>query len=415
MQIKKILLNPVIINISWLLFEKLFTVALIFWSEGLIARSLTTYNYGQWIYALNLVTLLSSAALIAGAEVSVPALSRNKLLKNEIITSVFIIRILFACMACIAVIIYASYFVYDPILKKLLYVFSLMLIFNEPFSIVINYYQSIVKIKKIVFYRIVSLLCRCIIVYICYKYWDSILLLSFSRVAEFLVLSLFLVALAKHNKFKWIINKGVVKKIFYRGVYFWPSLMLMYFYLKVDRFYVQHYLSFSWLAIYGVAVQLMEQLFVLIKMILQSASPIYIYRKLERRDLKKNLFTLTLIILSVSAVLSLVAIYLIPWMIQHIFGAKYLVAASLSVKMLPALFFFSIDSVLMQYIYREKLGKAMLVKWGGGVIIMSISYYIYFSLFKMTDLAFIYNINYFIMAVLTFVIFIRDFYYVKKS
>ncbi|EBU3773218.1 hypothetical protein LJP02_000652, partial [Salmonella enterica] len=97
-KIKK-LFGPVYRNIAWLIFEKLITLSLVFYSEGLITRTLSVEQYGQWIYALNLVTLISSVALISGAEITIPALSRNKKVISEIITSAFVIRALFAIVA----------------------------------------------------------------------------------------------------------------------------------------------------------------------------------------------------------------------------------------------------------------------------------------------------------------------------
>ncbi|ELJ4445545.1 hypothetical protein QQW54_003908, partial [Escherichia coli] len=116
--LKKLVTHPVLLNIYWLMSEKILTVGLIFYAEGLIAKLLTKYQYGEWIYSLNLVTLISSLALIAGAEVAVPALSRNKSLTDEIITSLFKIRFFFALIAFLALNIYCVIFVEPSLLKK---------------------------------------------------------------------------------------------------------------------------------------------------------------------------------------------------------------------------------------------------------------------------------------------------------
>ena len=67
--------KDIIINIIALFFEKLITVALIFYSEGMIARLLTPEAYGQWIYSVNFILLLSSLALVIGSEISVVSLA----------------------------------------------------------------------------------------------------------------------------------------------------------------------------------------------------------------------------------------------------------------------------------------------------------------------------------------------------
>ncbi|EIL1431206.1 oligosaccharide flippase family protein, partial [Escherichia coli] len=148
---------------------------------------------------------------------------------------------------------------------------SVIIILNEPFSVVINYYQSITKIKSIALLRLFSLACRTFFIWLCYCLTLQANLLALSRVIELFVLAISLIFLWKYKKFRWKVKPGITKFLFIRGASLWPSLVLMYLYLRMDRFFVEHYLSFEVLAVYGIAVQLTEQTFVLVKMIIQSA------------------------------------------------------------------------------------------------------------------------------------------------
>lgn len=405
MYIRRILNNPVFNNIFWLVSEKIVTLSLIFYSEGLIARSLTKELYGQWIYSLNLVTLLSSIALIAGAEVAVPALSRNKKISGELIASVFSVRLIFAIIAYIGVNIYSLLIINDNSIRSFISILAFIMLLSEPISVIINYYQARVSIKKIAFFRILSLASRVIVVVISYKYHLNPEFIALSRVVEMLVLALLLGYLWKAKKFGFRLNKKICKVIIARGVYFWPSLVLMYVYLRADRFFVEHYTSFTTLALYGVAVQLTEQTFVLTKMIIQSVSPIYIFSKVSKNILKRNILRLIGLILVVNFVVIIFSYLLLPTMVPFLFGDKYSGAVQFALCMLPALVFYSIDNVLMQLIFREKMGGTLLIKWGGGVIIMSLIYITYFQIYRGNDLALIYNINYFIMLLMTLLLF----------
>lgn len=393
-------------NIAWLIFEKLITLSLVFYSEGLITRALSVEQYGQWIYALNLVTLISSVALISGAEITIPALSRNKKIISEIITSAFVIRALFAIVAYVLINIYSYFFISDPFLKKTTYIVSIIIILNEPFSIIINYYQSIVNIKSIALVRMLSLLGRVVFVI----YWVKSLssdMIAWSRVIEFILLTCFLIFLWYKKSFIFRIDLQILNRIFFRGLYFWPSLMLMYIYLRLDRFYVEKYFSFEVLAIYGIAIQLMEQGFMLIRMILQSIAPIYIYKKLPRTEIIRNLVCLMLGLVTMSIIIALLGQILLPKLVIFIFGEGYSEAALLTVKMLPALIFFCVDNVLMQYLFRERTSKLLFVKWAGGVVILTIIYYLFFDVLHSKNLYLVYNINYFLMALITFFLFMR--------
>ncbi|MBA2138260.1 oligosaccharide flippase family protein [Salmonella enterica subsp. houtenae serovar 44:z36,[z38]:-] len=404
-KIKK-LFGPVYRNIAWLIFEKLITLSLVFYSEGLITRTLSVEQYGQWIYALNLVTLISSVALISGAEITIPALSRNKKVISEIITSAFVIRALFAIVAYALINIYSYFFISDPFLRKTTYIVSIIIILNEPFSIIINYYQSIVNIKSIALVRMLSLLGRVVFVI----YWVKSLssdMIAWSRVIEFILLTYFLIFLWYKKSFIFRIDLQVLNRIFFRGLYFWPSLILMYIYLRLDRFYVEKYFSFEVLAIYGIAIQLMEQGFMLIRMILQSIAPIYIYKKLPRTEIIRNLVYLMLGLVTMSIIIALLGQILLPKVVIFIFGESYSEATLLTVKMLPALIFFCVDNVLMQYLFRERTSKLLFVKWAGGVVILTIIYYLFFDVLHSKNLYLVYNINYFLMALITFFLFMR--------
>lgn len=404
-KIKK-LFGPVYRNIAWLIFEKLITLSLVFYSGGLITRTLSVEQYGQWIYALNLVTLISSVALISGAEITIPALSRNKKVISEIITSAFVIRALFAIVAYALINIYSYFFISDPFLRKTTYIVSIIIILNEPFSIIINYYQSIVNIKSIALVRMLSLLGRVVFVI----YWVKSLssdMIAWSRVIEFILLTYFLIFLWYKKSFIFRIDLQVLNRIFFRGLYFWPSLILMYIYLRLDRFYVEKYFSFEVLAIYGIAIQLMEQGFMLIRMILQSIAPIYIYKKLPRTEIIRNLVYLMLGLVTMSIIIALLGQILLPKVVIFIFGESYSEAALLTVKMLPALIFFCVDNVLMQYLFRERTSKLLFVKWAGGVVILTIIYYLFFDVLHSKNLYLVYNINYFLMALITFFLFMR--------
>ena len=70
--------KQIVSNIFWLVAEKIITIILVFYVEGVIARLLSQQDYGKWIYSVNLVLLLSSLSLIVGAEVLVPTLSKHK-------------------------------------------------------------------------------------------------------------------------------------------------------------------------------------------------------------------------------------------------------------------------------------------------------------------------------------------------
>lgn len=402
--------KDIIINIIALFFEKLITVALIFYSEGMIARLLTSEAYGQWIYSVNFILLLSSLALVIGSEISVVSLARNKSIYKEIISGTFLVRLLFSIIAMLAAILYAKFFTNDVLVKEFIYILSLYLLLAEPFGVITNYFQANVKILPVTIIRISGLFIRVLVIYIFFNYYrDVILLLPLSRVLEIIVIACSLQCLffVCKSDFKFILNLHVIRILFLRGVKLWPALIFMYLFQRLDRFYIEYYFSFDVLGQYGIAVQLMEQGFLLLGIIVQSISPKLIYLKASQNKIRDNLLKLLIIIFLVSVMFLILGYILIPYFIFFVYGDNYSLASDISKGMLFAIIFFGIDTVITQYLYREKKTLYILLKWVAMSIIMSVSYYVAYSVIRIESLSIIYVINYILMSLISVIILLK--------
>ena len=402
--------KDIIINIIALFFEKLITVALIFYSEGMIARLLTPEAYGQWIYSVNFILLLSSLALVIGSEISVVSLARNKSIYKEIISGTFLVRLLFSIIAMLAAILYAKFFTNDVLIKEFIYILSLYLLLAEPFGVITNYFQANVKILPVTIIRISGLFIRVLVIYIFFNYYRDVMpLLPLSRVLEIIVIvcSLQCLFFVCKSNFKFIINLHVIRILFLRGIKLWPALIFMYLFQRLDRFYIEYYFSFDVLGQYGIAVQLMEQGFLLLGIIVQSISPKLIYLKASQNKIRDNLLKLLIIIFLVSVMFLILGYILIPYFIFFVYGDNYSLASDISKGMLFAIIFFGIDTVITQYLYREKKTLYILLKWVAMSIIMSVSYYVAYSVIRIESLSIIYVINYILMSLISVIILLK--------
>ncbi|HHQ4615884.1 TPA: lipopolysaccharide biosynthesis protein, partial [Aeromonas veronii] len=162
--------------------------------------------------------------------------------------------------------------------------------------------------------------------------------------------------------------------------------------MRSDRIFVERYLGFDDLAMYGVAIQIFEQLGLLIGIIIQSIGPKFIFKKVAQPKLKvlSIIFVITVCIQLASAVL-------LPPFIVYVYGDEFNKAASMAIYMLPALIFYGFDVVYMQYIYRDKLYNLLFVKWLLMLIIGLTAYYIWFTLLDETSIVYVFNFNYIMM------------------
>ncbi|MCV3285907.1 hypothetical protein [Aeromonas veronii] len=389
----------IIKNIAFLFVEKLVFIALIFYSEAIISRALGVQDYGKWLYSVNLVILVSSLALVVGSEVTVPALSRHHKLQWHVLTSSFLVRFVFSCLAFLIINTYNYLFVDDSVISQMVTSLSFVLLLTEPFGVIVNYYQARIAIGYVVLSRVFALVVRALT--ITFALWFSYKgLVYFSRAIEAIMLASLLSILIIKDGGNWVFSEKITKAVLFRGLKLWLPLVLMYVYMRSDRIFVERYLGFDDLAMYGVAIQIFEQLGLLIGIIIQSIGPKFIFKKVARP--KWKIFSFILVITVCAQTVSAI---LLPPFIGYIYGDNFNKAASMATYMLPALIFYSLDVVYMQYIYRDKLYKLLLVKWLLMLIFGFSSYYIWFTILGATSIVNIFNFNYFIMFLITMLLY----------
>lgn len=387
-------------NIIWLIAEKMYFVILVFLSEAIISRSLGVTDYGKWVYSVNWVVVVSSVALVAGSEVLIPALSRHKKVVSELVSAAFLIRMMGAILAFIFIWSYASFFILDEEIKRILYCLSFVLLLNEPFGVVTNYYQSLIKIKRAVLSRCIALAVRVFFVVIAVHTANNYYI-YISRSAETLSLALFLGGIFWFSKLKISFNPKILKIVFFRGIKLWLPLVTMMIYLRVDRFFIEHYLSYDYLAIYGVSVQFLEQAFLLLSIIVQSVAPRYLFATVDRITLKINVKKCIWVVVAVSAAIQLGCLLVLDKLILLIFGVKFQMSAQMALMLLPAITCYGIDLVLMQIMYRLRENGFILFKWSFMMVLSCTSYYIWLGLMGQKSIYVVYNLNYLIMVILT--------------
>jgi O-antigen/teichoic acid export membrane protein len=391
--------TAIITNISILLFEKAVTVGLVFFCEGIISRLLGVSLYGKWLYSINTIIVLSSIVLIAGSEVVVPALVRHPRLRWQILSSVFLFRFVFAFFSLAVALWYANFIVTDQDVRLMLIFLACALIFNEPFSVIANFYQARTQIGIVVAVRLAILFLRASLVSIAF-WFSSYLIIYSTRAIEALFLAVALSCAIVWRGGRWHWHKKVSLVMLNRGAALWMPLMLMLIYMRLDRFFIEYYLGFEQLAMYGVASQILEQGALIIGIVVQSIAP----RMLYGRRVKK-IYSICFGMLSVALVLQFLGCLWLDDVVSLVFGQHYQPAAKLAIMMLPALSFLAIDNVLMQRLYRDKKYKLIMWKWLVLSIISMVNYWLWLSLLHSDEIYIIYVVNTSLMMFITMIIY----------
>ncbi|MFQ2274530.1 hypothetical protein [Aeromonas hydrophila] len=387
--------SAIITNVSTLLFEKMVTIGLVFFCEGVISNLLGVSLYGKWLYSLNALVLLSSVTLIAGSEVVVPALVRHPHLRWKIISSVFLFRQFFAFFSLLVALCYANFIVTDQDVRLMLTLLAFALIFNEPFSVIANFYQATTNIGIVVAIRLAALLLRAFLVSVAVLFSSHLIIYS-TRAIEAMLLAVSLSCVIHFRGGIWDWHKKVAMIMLNRGGALWVPLMLMLIYMRIDRFFIEHYLGYEQLAMYGVASQMLEQGVLVLGIVVQSIAPMMLY---GRRV--KKIHTVCLGVLLIACVLQLMGWLWLDDIVYFIFGKHYELAAELAIMMLPALSFFAVDSVFMQRLYRDKKYLLIMYKWLLLLIISAFNYWLLLKVFRSGDIYIVYIVNAFLMMITT--------------
>ncbi|HAT1655206.1 TPA: hypothetical protein I8Y28_001053 [Proteus mirabilis] len=179
----------------------------------------------------------------------------------------------------------------------------------------------------------------------------------------------------------------------------WLPLVIMFIYMRADRFFVEYYLGFNQLALYGISIQIIEQAILLIGIIIQSIAPRLLYKKNNT-----PIYKILLLMIVISFIIQAgIFIFLEPF-IKFVFGEVYYNAIPLTISILPALTFYVIDTVLMQLIYRDLQYYLIIFKWIFMLLFSFLAYYIWFGLFRYTDISPVFILNYAVMATVTYTI-----------
>ena len=365
-------------NIIWLLLEKGLSIFLIFMVEAVIARSLTNEEYGVWLYGLNIFIFGSALTLIAGAEVVVPAIIKNRRFSVQVMSAAFLVRTLASLVALAAVNIYVYCVSSDNQLMLNVATLSLVYLLGEPFGVVINYFQAETKMGPVAFIRLFGLTLRLVSIWLIFaflkepkNYLGLSRLIEATGVAVLFVLVFSNIRNKGNVKHLAVVNRSLIRLIMARGLGLWPSLMFMYLFQRIDKFYVKTAYGYGFFASYGIATSIIEQAFLLIAIFIQSMAPILIYSKKGRVGLSSNLA----IVLSLGSVIALTGFFCAPFMVGVIYGSKYASASELASAMMIAIVFFAVDNFLSQYMYRDGDRMMVAIKWGLCVIFSILLYW----------------------------------------
>lgn len=319
----------IVTNIAWALLGKVITSFGVFFVGILVARYLGPEKYGLMNYVISFVTLFTIIAEFGFGSITVRELAKNPLQQNEIMGTTFWMRIIFSVVAFLLVVFIGFIYHSDKETIIMIASYSLFLL-TTPFTVIRNYFTSIVQNKYVVLSEI-SRTCVGAVIKICLLYFEMPLM-YFICAAAF---DFFLVAGGYVFSYNAKIGRMLDWKFDVEFAKFlcsesWPlalSSSAVVIYQKIDQVMIKNMVSDMSVGYFATATSFLALVLFLPGVFAQTITPMLVKQKkeneivyLKKRQTFANVMVWGTIIASV--LISLCSY----WIVKLTYGDAYLAA-----------------------------------------------------------------------------------------
>ena len=335
------------INLSWLVFDKLFRATLNLLLTILLARILGPEKYGILSYLLAFIFLFTAISSLG-----INPLVTNKVIKKPknfsgIILNSYYLRIISSIISYIIFLI-LIYFLSN---KNLYYEYAIIIGFIIVFrcgEILFSYFEAKSLSKFIVLSQSIGLIISLItIIFILVNNLDF-KYIFYAFLAEsiiiFLLINFFYFSITNTKIIFFSINES--KKIILKSLPILLSVVSIILYMRIDQIMIQNMLGEYSLGIYSVSVRFIEIFHFIPKIIIISYLPILLLsKKYKFKLLKLNAF-----IFKISLLVVLLILLSSDFLIVRIFGQEY-IESSITTKILSFSIIFVFYGVVNEHWY----------------------------------------------------------------
>ena len=309
------------INLSWLIFDKLFRASLNILLSVILARGLGPENYGILNYLLAFIFLFSSLSSIGMNQVLTNLIIKSKKINNhEVIMSAYYMRFIFSLLSYFVFLILINY------LNKEHFYFNYSLILGigiilKSCEIFFSYFEAKSISKYIVIsqsfgiiisavFIIVSIINRLDLIFIYYG-------LVIDVIVVFIFVNLFYYFHTKNFFVKF--NFLLVKKLILKSLPVLVSTLSIILYMRIDQIMINNMVDEYNLGLYSVSVRYIEIFHFIPKIIMISILPILLLSK----KYVNNLLSLNSYIFKLALIIVIIIFFSSEYLIPLIFGDVY--------------------------------------------------------------------------------------------
>lgn len=317
-------------NTSWMFAEKVIRLLIAFFVGVYVVRYLGPENFGVLSYAISFVGLFATIATLGLDSIVVRELVKDPDRRDEVLGSVFYLRIIGAVIAVILTIV-TSFILKESFFNILLISIIVTSTLFQSLNVVEYYFQARVESKFNVYVQSSSLILASIIKVLLVLLSAPLIYFAVVYVLEFMFLSVGFFIVYKINDLKisnWKFKSSTAIELVKDA---WPLILsgvVIAVYMKIDQVMIKNMLSNKELGYYAAAVKLSEAWYFVPMAISTSLFPAIVKAKQVSEKLYfSRLQKLYDILAWMAIAIAIPVTFLSEFIIKIIFGVKFLPAA----------------------------------------------------------------------------------------
>lgn len=343
-------------NSSWLLFARLFTLVVAFFTTVYVIRYLGPENYGTLSYALSFVTLFAFLSSLGIDQIVYRELVKRPEDEGKILSSAFTLKIIGGFLAILLTLATAIFSGANQIELLLISIISLTL-FASAGQITTYAYQARVQLKYpsliTVYTSIILAIAKLLVIY----FDKGIIYFALILVLETIVYSLlYFFFYQLHFKLlkTWQVDRATIYNLLNTS---WPLMMStvsIIIYSRIDQVMLKHYLDVSAVGIYDAAVRLSDVWYIIPNVILAALFPAIINAQKSSLTLfRKRIHLCAGLLIGLNLLIILPTNFLAPYIIELLFGTAFMESSSVLTIYIWSLIGFSLGQLMNAYLIAQ--------------------------------------------------------------
>jgi len=308
------------VNTSWLFFERIIGMAVIFFVGVYVARYLGPANFGLLSYAGSFVGLFAGIATLGLDGIVVRELIKDEKKRDELLGTTFILKVIGSVLV-IGMLTIAIRFTNNDNFTNLF----------QSFNVINFYFQSKVLSKYTVFAQVFSTILCAVIKLLLIYFNMGLIYFAIVTLLQSIILASGLIVMyikQKSSLFSWSVNFGLAKNLLKDS---WPLMLsgiAISIYMKIDQVMIKNMLDAKAVGNYAVAVRISEVWYFIPMAITSSVFPAIINaKKISEKLYYERLQKLYDLMVWLAIGIALPIMLLSNNIIELLFGIQYQEAA----------------------------------------------------------------------------------------